>query len=129
MRTEYITQPQLPVGKAGNIALWILQLVVAAAFLMAGAAKLSSQPMMVEEFARLGSGQWFRYFTGGLEVGAAVLLLVPRLAALGAFLLVCTMLGAITAHLLKLGGSPVAAIVFLLFSLAIAWGRKSRLSI
>jgi len=125
MKTEHISQEESAAGKAANIALWILQVLLAAAFLMAGTAKLSGQPMMVDQFARLGVGQWFRYFTGGIEVGAAVMLLLPSLASLGAFLLMCTMLGAITAHLIKLGGSPVAAIVLLLLSMAIAWGRQS----
>jgi putative oxidoreductase len=118
-----------PASKTANLAIWILQVLTAIVFLMAGAAKLSGQPMMVEEFGRLGVGQWLRYFTGGLEVGAALLLLAPRLAAVGAFLLVCTMLGAITAHLIKLGGSPAVPIALLLCNLIIAWGRKSRLSI
>lgn len=109
------------------MALWILQIILAAAFLFSGVAKLSGQPTMIEEFSRLGVGQWFRYFTGGLELGAAALLVTPSLASLGALLVVCTMLGAITAHLIKLGGSPAAAIVLLLLGLVIAGGRQQRL--
>ena len=82
-------------SKAKNIALWSLQVLVAAAFLMAGFAKLSGQQMMVEMFEKIGIGQWFRYVTGGIETVSAILLLVPRLTALGAALLVCTMTGAV----------------------------------
>jgi len=49
------------------------------------------------------------------------------MASLGALLAVCTMLGAITAHLIRLGGSPAAAIVLLLLGLVIAGGRQQRL--
>ena len=110
-------------GKAKNIALWMLQVLVAFAFLGAGFGKLSGQPMMVEMFDKLGLGQWFRYLTGAIEVGSAILLLVPQLTFVGAGLLVCTMTGAVAAHLLKLGGSPVPPLVLLALSAVIAWGR------
>ena len=110
-------------GKVKNIALWILQVLVAFAFLGAGFGKLSGQPMMVEMFDKLGLGQWFRYLTGAIEVGSAILLLVPRLTFVGAGLLVCTMTGAVAVHLLKLGGSPVPPLVLLALSAVIAWGR------
>ena len=113
-------------GKAKNIALWILQVLVAFAFLGAGFGKLSGQPMMVEMFDKLGLGQWFRYLTGAIELGSAILLLVPRLTFVGAGLLVCTMTGAVIAHLLKLGGSPVPPLVLLTLSGVIAWGRFDR---
>ena len=110
-------------GKVKNIALWILQVLVAFAFLGAGFGKLSGQPMMVEMFDKLGLGQWFRYLTGAIEVGSAILLLVPQLTFAGAGLLVCTMTGAVISHLLKLGGSPVPPLVLLSLSGVIAWGR------
>ena len=113
-------------GKVKNIALWILQVLVAFAFLGAGFGKLSGQPMMVEMFDKLGLGQWFRYVTGAIELGSAILLLVPRLTFVGAGLLVCTMTGAVIAHLLKLGGSPVPPLVLLTLSGVIAWGRFDR---
>ena len=44
-------------SKGKTIALWSLQILVAAAFLMAGFAKLSGQPMMVQMFEKIGIGQ------------------------------------------------------------------------
>ena len=41
-------------SRAKNVALWGLQILTAAAFLMAGFAKLSGQTMMVETFDKVG---------------------------------------------------------------------------
>jgi uncharacterized membrane protein YphA (DoxX/SURF4 family) len=106
-----------------NIGLWVLQILVAAVFLMAGYSKLSGDPAMVEEFDQIGLGQWFRFVTGGIEVAAAVLLLIPRLTPVGAALLVGTMGGAVLTHLLVIGGSPVPALVLGCFAAIILWGR------
>jgi uncharacterized membrane protein YphA (DoxX/SURF4 family) len=108
---------------ARNVGLWVLQVLLAAAFVMAGFAKLSGQPAMVEEFEQIGLGQWFRYLTGGIEVASAVLLVIPRCTPVGAALLVCTMSGAVLTHLLKIGGSPVPALVLGCFAGIILWGR------
>ena len=74
------------VSKAKNFSLWTLQVLTAAAFLLAGFGSLSGQPMMVETFEKIGIGQWFRYATGVIEVMSAILLLIPRLTAVGAAL-------------------------------------------
>jgi putative oxidoreductase len=110
-------------SKAKNVTLWMLQGLTAAAFFMAGFAKLSGQPMMVEMFDKIGLGQWFRYLTGSIEITSAILLLVPKLTPVGAGLLVCTMSGAVITHLVKIGGSPVPAIVLGCFAAIILWGR------
>jgi putative oxidoreductase len=116
-------------SRAKNVALWALQILTAAAFLMAGFAKLSGQPMMVETFDKIGIGQWFRYVTGGIEVASAILLLIPRLTPVGAALLVCTMTGAVMSHLVLIGGSPVPALVLLCFAAIILWGRFGTLKV
>ena len=116
-----------PLGGAKNVGLWALQILTAAAFLVAGVAKLSGQPMMVETFEKVGVGQWFRYLTAFIEIGSAVLLLTPSLASVGAALLLCTMTGAVLAHLLVLGGSPAAALVLGCFAATILWGRFATL--
>src|SRR5688572_21361317 len=87
---------------ATNVGLWVLQVLTAAAFLAAGFATLSGQPKMLETFEKVGVGQWFRYLTGAIEIGSAILLLIPRLTPVGAALLLCTMTGAVLAHLLVL---------------------------
>ena len=104
--------------------IWVLQLASAAMFLFSGTLKLSGAPMMVQMFAALGLGQWFRYFTGALEVISAVLLLIPSLARFGALALAVTMVGAILAHAFVIGGSPAVPIALLAATTAIAWDRS-----
>ena len=111
-----------------GIALWTLQVLVAAAFLMAGFAKLSGQPMMVDIFTKIGIGQWFRFVTGGIEVASAILLLIPRFTPVGAALLICTMIGAVIAHLTVLGSSPLPPLVLGLLAGIILYGRFGRLT-
>jgi putative oxidoreductase len=113
-------------GKIANVGLWILQIAAAGMFLMAGISTLSGDAQMVEMFAAIGLGQWFRYVTGSVEVLGAVLLLIPPTSGLGALLLVGTMLGAVATHLFILGGSPLPAIIFLIVTGLIAWGRRQR---
>jgi putative oxidoreductase len=113
-------------GKIINVGLWILQIGAAGMFLMVGFFKLSGDPRMVELFGTIGIGQWFRYVTGSVEVLGAVLLLIPRLSGLGALLLVGTMLGAVATHLFVVGGSPLGAIILLIVTGVIAWGRRQR---
>ena len=113
-------------GKMMNVGLWILQIGAAGMFLMVGFFKLTGDPQMVGLFDAIGLGQWFRYVTGSLEVLGAVLLLIPRLSGLGALLLMGVMLGAVPTHLFVVGGSPLQAIILLIVTGVVAWGRRKR---
>ena len=113
-------------AKGLNIALWVVQVGVAAMVLMAGANKLAGNEQMVGMFQAIGFGQWFRYLTGALEVIGGVLLLVPRLAGVGGLLTTGVFVGAVGTHLFIIGGNPAVAIVLLVASLFIAWGRLDR---
>ena len=111
-------------GKVRLITLWILSVLLALAFLGAGSAKLAGAAAMVQLFGKVGLGQWFRYFTGMLEVAGAIGLLISRYAFYAAFLLALVMVGAIIAHLTVLGTFPAAPIVLLALSGMIAYLRK-----
>jgi putative oxidoreductase len=113
-----------PLSKGLNITCWALQGLAAFGFLAAGGSKLAAAPAMVEMFAKVGAGQWFRYLTGALEVIGAVALLVPRAAFYGAVLLAAVMIGAIVTHLAVLGGSPIPALVLLVIVGTVAWLRR-----
>ncbi len=51
-------------GRAPTIVLWILQILLAAVFFMAGGSKLAGVMQAVDMYNQIGWGQWFRYATG-----------------------------------------------------------------
>jgi len=120
--------PAIPRGRVALVALWLLQIALAAMFVFAGGLKLTGAPDMVGLFDAVGIGQWFRYVTGSIEVISAVALLVPSWAAFGALLLIPTMTGAVFTHLFIVGGSAVPPTVLLIGALAIAWLRRDQLA-
>jgi putative oxidoreductase len=113
-------------GKVINVVMWVLQIAAAGMFLMVGFLKLSGNPQLVGLFEAIGLGQWFRYLTGSLEVGGAIMLLIPRLSGLGALMLAGVMIGAVITHLFIVGGSPLMAIILLVVTGVVAWGRRQR---
>jgi putative oxidoreductase len=113
-------------GKIMNVVLWILQIAAAGMFLMAGFSKLVGNEQMVGMFEVIGVGQWFRYLTGALEVAGAILLLIPRTSGLGAIMLAGVMAGAVMTHFFIIGGSPLMAIILLVVTGVVAWGRRQR---
>lgn len=100
---------------------WTVRIFLALVFASAGIAKLVGVPQMVQVFDAIGAGQWFRYLTGSVEILGAVLLIVPATGFAGSLLLLATMVGAISSHLLLIGGNPMPAIVLGLLSALVAW--------
>jgi uncharacterized membrane protein YphA (DoxX/SURF4 family) len=77
-------------------SLWGIRIGVAAVFALTGAEKFASYaPYWSGVFNAIGFGEWFRYFTGGVEILGGLLFLVPRATTAGAAILVATMLGAV----------------------------------
>src|SRR5215210_5027040 len=109
--------------RAVTVALWVLQVLLALQFVMAGFAKVFGEQAMVEMFATIGIGQWFRYVVGALEIAGAIGVLIPRLSGLAALGLACLMAGATLTNLLVLGTSPLLPIGLLVVSALVAWGR------
>ena len=110
-----------------RIGAWTLQGILAAAFLAAGFAKLAGVPFMVDLFAQIEIGQWFRIVTGVVEVTGAVALLIPGLASVGALWLGGTMVGAVATHLFVLHTSPVPAVVLGLLNAVVVYLRRDEL--
>src|ERR1700759_2677247 len=88
--------------KLRRIVAWVLQIVVATAFIAAASMKLIGAPAMVQLFAQIGIGQWFRYVTAIVEIVGAVALVYPRTIPLGALWLGGTMFCALLTHLFVL---------------------------
>jgi putative oxidoreductase len=114
-------------AKTVNIVLWVVQILLALAFLGAASGKLLGKPEMVGLFEAIGIGQWFRYVTGLLEAAGAVLIVVPRTKAFGAALLGVVMIGAVLTHLVILHNAPTAPAVLLILAGIVAWARRGDL--
>lgn len=89
-------------GRAGDkIGDWVLRSGIAAAFILFGLDKFPAGPnaQWVRFFDQVGAGQWFRYFTGAVEVGAGFLVLFPRTTRIGLATLAVTMAVASMIHI------------------------------
>jgi putative oxidoreductase len=109
-----------------NRILWTVRILLAAAFIAAGGAKLAGVPDMVAMFDKIGLGQGFRYITGAVEVAGGIALLVRAVAGLAGAALAATMLVAVGVHLLVIGGSPLPAVVLGTLSGFVAWQLRPR---
>lgn len=81
---------------------------------------------MIEAFDEIGAGHWLRYLVGMLEVAGSVGLLVPRLSGVAALGLASLMIGAVITNII-ISAFSILAVILLLLSAAVAWGRRDRL--
>ena len=105
-----------------------LRALLTLAFVGAGGAKLAGVEMMVATYDAIGIGQWFRYLTGIIEIGAAALLWLPGRQALASALLGATMVGAVLAHVFILGPSAVPAVVVGLICAAVLYLHRDQIN-
>lgn len=117
-----------PQSKVVNILLWVAQILLAAMFIFSGFHKVSGDPMMIGAFEKIGLGQWFRYFTGGLELLTGIGLLIPRFAGISAAVLAVVMVGAIITHAAILGGSFAVPLALLVLLAVVAWRRMESIN-
>lgn len=93
----------LPLSKPALIASWVCQIGAAVILGQTLFFKFTGAPESVYIFSTLGAEPWGRIGSGVLELVAVALLLYPRTPAIGAALAIGLMIGAIGAHLTKLG--------------------------
>lgn len=98
------------------IVVWTLQITVFIVFLITGISKIVGTENMMTLFIKIGLGEWFRYLTGSLEVIGALLILFPRSAFWGGFMLASLTIGEFFTHLLITGDSVIPT--FILFMIA-----------
>lgn len=123
-------------GAAKRVS-WAAQIVVAAILLQTLFFKFTGAPESVYIFETLGLEPWGRIGSGIAELAASSLLLLPATAALGALIALGVILGAIGAHLTRLGievqgdgGLLFAlALVVLAGSLTVLWLRRRELPV
>ncbi len=82
---------------------WILRLTAAGILLQTLFFKFTGAPESVHIFSTIGIEPWGRFLSGAFELVAAILLVVPATAALGAVMAIGLMLGALGSHALFLG--------------------------
>jgi uncharacterized membrane protein YphA (DoxX/SURF4 family) len=88
-------------GRTGGVILWILTILGAVTMELAGFSKFGAAALWQGRFAAWGYPAWFAKATGGLEMLAAALLCVPRVAPYAACMLVAVMLAALYTVLAK----------------------------
>jgi len=104
---------------------WAIRIPLAAVFVSAGIAKWVGVAVTVSTFEALGFGQWFRHFTGSLEILCGLLVLIPRLSFWSGLVLTCIATGALITHNL-VGGSPLLAVVLLALCVATLWLNRAQ---
>ncbi|MDO3703271.1 DoxX family protein [Micromonospora sp. C28SCA-DRY-2] len=108
------------------VALWVAQAVLALQLAAGGVLKLIGDAAMVDLFAEIGAGQWFRYAVGLVELAGAVGLLIPRLCGLAALGVTALLVGATVTNV-ALGVAPWLPLVLLLVAAAVAYARRSEI--
>jgi putative oxidoreductase len=81
----------------GRASDWVVRGGVACIFFVFGLEKFSADPNShwVRLFHQMAAGDWFRNFTGAIEILGALLVLVPKAATAGLVLLAATMAAAV----------------------------------
>lgn len=118
---------QASVGESRNgLSDWMLRGAIALIFVLAGADKFG--PGWVRFFQQVGVGQWFRYFTGVVEIVGGILVLIPRTVEGGLALLACTMASAALIVIFVLGrpADSVFSGALLVALLVFWWNRRGR---
>ena len=121
--------------RTARILAWTLQLLAAGILGQTLFFKFSGAPESVYIFETLGAEPWGRLGSGVVELLTVLLLLRARTAALGGLLAAGVMVGALGAHLTKLGievegdGGTLFALACVTFvaGLSVAWLRRGSL--
>jgi len=128
--TQAAPTPSAALARRKEIALRVLQLILALFFAGASAApKLTAHSSAVETFQEIGFGSWFMYVIGALELAGAIALVVPWLAALAALAFIGLMVGAFITQLTVFDGEyAVTPVLFGIPLAIIAWARRGTLA-
>ena len=90
-----MTNTRTTAAKAGVVLLWVVTVLEALLMAVAGSAKFTRPDTWSGMFVDWGYPLAFTWVIGAVELGFAVLLLVPRLAAWAGIVLIVVMLGAL----------------------------------
>jgi hypothetical protein len=92
-------------------------------FIVIGYTKFNNDPNSewYRIFDQIGIGQWFRLFTGVVQITGGALMMPRRTRTIGALMLGATMLGAAATDVFIMGSPLVIAPLLLLFLIATVW--------
>jgi uncharacterized membrane protein YphA (DoxX/SURF4 family) len=110
-------------ARASGAARHLLPVALGLLFVFVGYGKFDNSPRgsWVQIFEQIGLGQWFRIFTGVVQVAGGVLMLPRRTRTIGAGLLACTMVGAAIVDVAVIGSPVVIVPLLLLILIGVAW--------
>src|SRR5678816_2198251 len=112
----------------GWSVVWLMTLMLVFAFGVQGVAKFSDSSGWARAFAHWGYPVWFRLTIGVLEVPAALLVLWPRTAPIGAALIVVIMLGGMGTHIVKENGRHITSEIGpLIFASVVLFARRRQI--
>jgi putative oxidoreductase len=104
-----------------SLARTVPAIVIGILFVFIGYGKFENRGVWVTIFEEIGLGQWFRIFTGVVQVTGGVLIVPRRTRTVGAALLACTMLGAAIVDVVVIGSPVVVVPLLLLILIATVW--------
>jgi uncharacterized membrane protein YphA (DoxX/SURF4 family) len=108
-------------------AAWILQILLAALFLLQSWMKLTGSPNWIARFRYWGYPEHFYLLIGLIELLSAIALLVPRLALFGASSLIVVMVGATVTHIRYREPQVIVTIAILVLLLMLFLLRRGSL--
>jgi len=117
-------------SRVKSVISWVVQILLAASYVLAASGKLMSRPQWIELFRNWGFPDKVYLVIGALELAGAIGLLIPRLAGYAATGLILIMIGATATHLFNGEGlqvlRPLIFIVFLTFVVYVRrpWASK-----
>jgi uncharacterized membrane protein YphA (DoxX/SURF4 family) len=114
-----------PQNKIGD---WVLRGGIGLVFVLFGLEKFPSNAagQWVKLFEQIGFGQWFRNFTGVVEILGGLLVLVPQTARIGLALLAATMAAAALTldFLLRRPADSIISTGLFILLAAMWWARR-----
>lgn len=88
-----------PYSQPDTATNFAIRISVALVFVLTGFDKFLQSPEWDQVFKAIGWGDWFRYFTGIVEMAGGLMFLLPATTTVGAALLTAAMIGAMTFHI------------------------------
>ena len=105
--------------------MWIVQILLAAFYVLAASGKLMSRPQWIEMFRNWGFPDKFYLVIGALELVGAIGLLIPRTAGYAAAGLILLMIGAALTNLIHGDGLQVLRpLIFMVFLTLVVYLRR-----